>query len=394
MARKPTTTLPVLDVVPGLRQRARTDGTWRVWWEPTATQKKLGMATVDLDAAKPGHATREARRLNTECARLAAGGAPKARANARSVNDLINDYLRARSWLRLRATTQATYRVDLKVIGAKWGPQPVALFDRPVVAAWYDALYTAKGAYRSKSIFRMLSIVMGHAELLGWRAENSNPCFNVRVETPEGRDRIATWPEIDALLTAARRLKARHVRLAILLGLYAGQRVTDIREARPDEFACVQVIHPGDAKPRPLWIWSLIQSKRRKVVTVPLHAEVVTALRVQLLLAKGHGPGTLIWDEATGKPFTKERLFRAWEAVRLEAARALPSVATLQERDLRRTFGNLSRHGGAGDGDVADVLGNTAAKNAQLRQTYMAPQLATALRAVSAIEKPKQRKNG
>lgn len=393
MSRKPTSAAPVLDVVAGLRQRQRADGSWRVWWEPNATQKKAGAVAVDLDASKPGHAARQAARLNADAAQRAKGGATKPRANARSISDLINDYTRARGFQRLRATTQGIYRADLKVIEEKWGPQPVALFDRPVVAAWYDALYTAKGVFRSKSIFRMLSILMGHAELLGWRAENSNPCFNVRVETPEGRDRIATWPEIEALLAAARKLKARHVRMAILLGLYAGQRVTDVREARPEDFACVQVIHPGDPKPRPLWIWSLTQSKRRKVVTVPLHAEVIPALRTQRVIATA-GPGTLIWDEATGKPFTKERLFHAWERVRAEAAKTLPSVATLQERDLRRTFGNLSRHGGAGDADVADVLGNTAAKNAQLRQVYMAPQLATALRAVSAIEKPKGRKQG
>ena len=382
---------PILDTVPGLRQRQRADGSWRIWWEPNASQSRNGAVVVDFDASKPGHATRQARALNTAAAKSVGPTAAKPRPSGRTVDDLINAYTHARAFQRLRATTQATYRADLQVIAEKWGPQLVALFDRPIVAAWYDALFAAKGVWRSKSIYRMLSIVMTHAELLGWRAENSNPCFNVHVETPPARERIATWPEIDALLAAARRLRARHVRVAILLGLYTGQRVTDLREARPDQFASVLVIHPGDPTPRPLWIWSLTQSKRRRVVTVPLHAEVIPALRTQRLLA-ANGPGTLIWDVATGKPYTKDRLFRAWATVRAEAARELPSVATLQERDLRRTFGNLSRMGGAGDGDVADVLGNSAASNAQLRQIYMAPQLATALRAVSAIEKPNPRK--
>lgn len=373
---------PILDAVPGLRQRQRADGTWRLWWEPTAAQRALGATAVTFDATAYGHAAAQAARLNKRFAGTVPGDRP-AQPSSRSVTDLIADYQTSLAWRNLRATTQRAYADNLKVIAAKWGPQLVIGFDRPVVATWYEALHSAKGVHRAQAIFRMLSILMTHAELRGWRPENSNPCLKVKVAVPEGRARVASWAEIDALLWAARSLRLRHMRMAILLAAFGGQRVTDIREAKPQQFRKLAL--PGAA--RPLWIWSLTQSKRGRVVEVPLHALVVPALRAQLALA-ATGPGTLIWDAATGKPFTKERLFRQWAQTRALAASRVPSIATLQERDLRRTFSNLARAGGATSDDVADVLGNTADTDPTLRQVYMAPQLTTALRAVAAIARP------
>lgn len=69
-------------------------------------------------------------------------------------------------------------------------------------------------------------------------------------------------------------------------------------------------------------------------------------------------------------------------------AAGYPAAASLQFRDLRRTFGVLSRAGGASADDTGDVLGNSAATNPRLRQTYMPPSLTTASRAVAAIGRP------
>lgn len=388
MTRKPARSAgPILTPVTGLRQRQRTDGTWRLWWEPNATQRAAGATSVEFAATAFGHAAKEAAKLNKRWP-SSASAAPAAKASAprasgRSVNDLIEDYRRSLAWSKLRATTQDSYDANLKEIARKWGPEPVAGFDRPIVATWYEALYAAKGVFRSQAILRMLSILMTHAELRGWRPENSNPCLKVKVEVPDGRSRAASWAELDALLWAARTLRLRHMRVAIVLAVFGGQRITDLRQARPEHFAAVRV--PGMA--RPVWIWTLTQSKRGRLVEVPLHPEVVPVLRAQLVLAS-QGPGTLIWDAPTGKPFTKERLFKQWAVVRLLAASRVPSVATLQERDLRRTFANLARAGGANTDDVADVLGNTADTDPKLRAVYMAPQLTTTLRAVGAIARP------
>lgn len=386
MTRKPTALPPVLDAAPGLRQRQRADGSWRVWWEPKGWQRDLGAVVVDLDAAKPGHATREANRLAAHWTRVQRGEAPAQKKSGRSIDDLILDYQNSLAWTKKPASTRRAYGADMKAIAEKWGPQPAALFDMPTVAVWYEALYKAKGVFRSRAILRMFSILMKHAELRGWRAGGSNPCQGIRTETPLERDRSATWAEFDALLAAARRLRARAVVVALYLAIMAGQRQYDILRVKPADFYTVTVPHMT----RPLWVWQLVQSKRKRALEVPIHAAAVPALRLQLMRAP-QGPGTLIWDEVTGKPFTPRRFFDAWEKVRAEAATALPSAADLQWRDLRRTFSNLSRAGGSSDADTSDVLGNTAAKNPRLRRTYMAPQLATTLRAVEALQRPKEK---
>lgn len=375
---------PILDAAPGLRQRQRGDGSWRVWWEPNAAQKAAGAKPVEFDPAKPAHATREATRLHDKWLKAVSGEIPAAPQTSRTVNGLIQDYLQSLAWAKKPASTQRVYKSDMRAIADKWGTDPVVLFDKPMVATWYEALHKARGITRSRAILRMLSILMEHAELRGWRPESSNPCRNIRTETPIERERVASWDEFDALIAAARRLRSRPVLLALYLAVSAGQRQYDILRLKPDHFYFID----DPMRPRPLWVWQLKQSKRNRELEVPIHTMAVPTLRMQLRRAETSGPGTLIWDEATGKAFTPERFFRVWAEVRDEAMKTQPTLASLQWRDLRRSFSNLSRAGGSSVSDTSDVLGNTAAKNPKLRRTYMAPQLATTLRAVDAIQRP------
>lgn len=387
--RRPTSLPPVIDKAPGLRQRQRADGSWRVWWEPTAAQRAAGSQPVELNAAKPGEAARQAQTLTRKANAALKGEAKAAPVAAYSVSACIQDYLQSLRFEKLRDTTKASYRTDLKAIEAKWGPQSIVLFDGPVIDTWYEALYREKGAFRALALVRMFSIVFRHAEKRGWRAKGSNPCRELDVERPKGRSRVGTWDELDACLAAARRLGLRSMRLALLLAIFSGQRQTDIREARPNDVTPVTMPVPGRTKPRTIWVWRLTRSKRQNDGAIPLHPEVVPVMRVARLIARHD---RLIWDEATDQPYADRYLFfRRWEEIRAEAAKTAPTVAGLQWRDLRRTFGNLSRRGGASKSDVADVLGNTAATNAALAEVYMAAQLETTARAVGAITRPAKR---
>lgn len=149
-----------------------------------------------------------------------------------------------------------------------------------------------------------------------------------------------------------------------------------------------------DQDPIEIWVWSFTRSKRGNDGVVPLiDPDLVAALEAAQAMAE-KGPGTLIWNVNNGLPFTKERWFDRWEEVRERAAETVPSVASLQWRDLRRTFSTLTRAGGASVDDVGDVIGNTAAKNALIRGIYMVPQIETGLRAVSAMQPPSKRKAG
>ena len=74
--------------------------------------------------------------------------------------------------------------------------------------------------------------------------------------------------------------------------------------------------------------------------------------------------------------------------MRAEAAKRLPTCATLQFRDLRRTGAVWSRQGGASKSDVGDLMGNSAGQNARLATAYMPETYETSSRAIRAIRRP------
>lgn len=73
------------------------------------------------------------------------------------------------------------------------------------------------------------------------------------------------------------------------------------------------------------------------------------------------------------QPYSDTQFGKVWDRVRLEAAKSVPTVTTLQFRDLRRTFATLARAGGADPREVADALGNKAFSDDELSQVYMPP---------------------
>jgi integrase len=381
---------PVAKPPAGLRQRARSDGTWRIWWEPSARQRKAGAVPVDLRADNLGWSVGEAKRLTKAADARANGDTAPAQAY-RSVLATIIEYRKSRFFTHLAASTREQYNADLKVIEAKWGGEPILSIDAPVMDAWYETLFNAKGIFRSRSILITMGIVMAHAERLGWRPKGSNPCRNLRMEKPKGRRRKGTWEEMEACLQAAKTLDLRGVELALLLVIFSGQRQADILAARPEHFQAVNMLVPGAADPQPVWVWSLTRQKRGNAGTIPMHDEILPALRLARLDA-AQGPGTLIWDAVTGNAYDRHLFAKRWQAVRRLAAKTAPTVKDLQWRDLRRTFAGLARLGGASRDDVGETIGNTAATNEELGAVYMSPQLETTARAIAAVKRPERKK--
>ena len=372
---------PCLDPRNGLRQRKRTDGTWRLWWEPTALEAGAGARATDLSNKAPGDAQRAADRLRAQWAK-ALGNAAKAPRHG-TIDSVITDYQAGRHWRGLRDSTKASYACDLRAVADKWGPTVAAAISAPEIDRWYDQLLVAKGTFRARALVRMLSIVMGHAQRLGHVA--ANPCAPVKMIAPDSRERRGTGEELAALVAAARRLRLRSVRAALMLVIFGGgQRQADVLKATPAEFTRVPLQLVGMAAPRPFLVWRLTRSKRGNDGALVINPAAVPVLRLQLRLAAARGL-PLIFDEATGRAPSKELFFKRWNAVRIEAAKDVPSVATLQWRDLRRTFASMARAGGASIDDVGDAIGNSAARDEGLRQTYMAGQLETTARATMAV---------
>lgn len=403
-ARKPIPNAP--DGI-GLRQRALAGGKWRVWWEPTTNERKAGAKPVELDPDRPSWSIRQAKDLKAQ----ASGKAPRRRptdSTGRTVTALVDAYLRSSKFRKLAAATQAGYKVDFRRIEARWGQTMARRVTRPDVYAWYEQVQADTPTYAT-ALVRALSVLMSHAELIGWRDPNTNPCFRLSLSGADRRKRFATWPEFDALIASAQLLGLNNMAAAIALAVFAAQRQKDVIEARTGAFLAARI--PGQDDP--VLIWNLVRSKRGNAGSIPLHPEATKL--VQPCMA-GRGPSDrLLTDDRTGQPFTRTVFANRWEEIRTRAAQgpsqadlhahykgtapiadaalhAQPQLLTdpLQFRDLRRTFGVWARGGGAGRDDIGDVLGNMAGTDAVLGEIYMPAQLVTSLRAVQAITRPGQ----
>lgn len=376
MSRKPIT-----QKVKRLRQRRRTDGSWRIWWEPETDLRTKGFEPVELDADRPTWSVRRAEGLNRDVDR-ARGTVATAGPGGKSMAALIHQYRQSRNFLKLAEKTQRDYAAKLDIIETKWGAAHVAQFSKPVMHEWYQTLYDHHGKWQSAAIMRIMSLLFSFAELKGWRPENSNPCFRLKMEVPAGRKRVASWDEFDALVTAADTLDLPDFACALMLAALSGARQTDLRKARTDEFSDLRT--GGNLG---VLVWRYTRSKRGNEATIVVHPDA--APRVRNLLDGRTDTGVpLLTHAATGLPYSEDTFNDHWLAVRAQAARTLPAITSLQFRDLRRTFGAWSRAGGASKADVGDVLGNSAAVNAQLGEIYMAAQIDTISRAVTAIKRP------
>lgn len=368
----------------GLRQRQKADGSWRVWWEPTAKARADGAKPVELDANRPTWSEREARRLH----KTAGKTAPRPGAGGRTLEALAHDFQKSSRFNRKRPSTQAGYRADWKTILKKWGATHVATFTKPMVNDWYEERAVRTPTYAGK-LLRSLSVLMAHAERIGWRPEGSNPCLNMGTPGAVARERYASWQEFDALVSAADRLGWHALGTAIVLAVFSGQRQADIIAAAPSDFVSIDT----EQNAEPIIVWMIERSKRQNRGQIPLHPEASARMRA-CLPEDPESRDRLLIDEATRKPYSGDLFRKRWAAVRAEARKAAPSLRTspLQFRDLRRTFGVWARHGGALREDVGDVLGNAVGTDDALARIYTPDQLMTTMRAVAAIRRPEEKK--
>lgn len=375
----------------GLRQRKRANGSWRVWWEPTAAEKELGFAAVELDADRPTWSINQAKQLNKNVERARDGETPAATGpGGRTIDALIKDYMASRHFKNRKPGSKRSYATNIRAIGRKWGSHMVAGFTKPVMDTWYETLLNTSGPDYARQLVGMMSILFTHAELRGWRPERSNPCFNLKMATSTRRKRIASWDEFDALLAAADSLGWPVIAAAIGMATLNPPRQADVILAKVDDFDDF-TFTDVDGQQRTVLVWGKDLQKRDNLNVVPIHQLIEQRIR-NLLAAVADGQEYLFHDHATGKPYSGDLFRKRWASVRKEAAKACPSLQqpgnALQFRDLRRTFGARARAAGASKGDVADVLGNSAGQDPTLAGIYMPPSFYTALRAIDAVQRP------
>lgn len=344
---------PIPSPPPGLRQRPRKDD-WRIWWEPSATQRAAGAVPVELDDTRLTWSVREARALYAKAHALVAA---RPTTPGRTVADLINRHTAGSNFQRLRPDTKVSYRKLFARISRRWNDSQTAAMTKPMVHQWAEDLTDEHGAAMASALIRAMSVLMTTAELIGWRPENSNPCFNMGLGASDPRDRVATWAEIDALTARALEIDRPSLATAIMLGVLTGQRESDILSADRAEF------RRGH--------WRLIRSKRKNAGAILLHDELRPWIAAQLWRTRQMNAPEMIINEATGQPYKADTFQRSFRRLRDACATDLPEIHTLVFRDLRRTFATFARDAGADAFAIGNALGNTVGRSDRLTRTYI-----------------------
>lgn len=385
---------PIADKVTGLRQRQRADGTWRVWWEPNTPQKALGLCSIELDADRPGWTISQAKKAADTARKVVQGEATPevTRRGQRTIGALIGGY-RQDELPGVKPATQRSYRGLLSLIERKWGDELVGDMTHGVMYRWGKSLQRESGKTQAKRLVAMMSILMSYAERIEWRPHNSNPCLRLSIEVPPPRQRVATAEELAALEAAAEAIgtdRARATADAMRLSLFQGQRQADVLAATVGAFRKITwpSLDGDQLVQRTGWVWLFTRSKRGTEGGLPVHPENLAL--IERRTRETNDPATPLLPGRRGL-WTVDEFQKDWANLRAKAAEALPSCATLQFRDLRRTGAVWARQGGASKSDVGDVLGNTAAQNAQLTDTYMPASFETSSRAIGAIRRPQRK---
>lgn len=398
-ARKP----PISKPAPGLRQRWRARSRdWRIWWEPSASQRAAGLKVVELDANRLTWSNKKAAALTRQAEGALQRRNPVSRRNTNpgknSIDALVTAYLdpKNRRFHKNSTSHKKNVRYDIGRILDRWGGTAARNLTKPVVYTWYETLCADHGLRLAQRLVGTLSTLLSYGALKG--VVPYNPLIRMGMETPEPRARLISWPEYDALDAASDRLSLPSMRLTLALSMFMGQRGTDCWNVTAGDF----VQHVIDKDQGPVLCWRLVRSKDRKqkLNYLQVHPEVRPHIDAALArLAAADWPGAPIDDTArlviqdnSGNPMNENYFQQSFAKIRAEAADRLPSVKTAQFRDLRRTFSNNARHAGMVSDDVDDALGNTAGSDPNLRQVYMPASDERAASAILAVQRPKETK--
>lgn len=354
--------IPREDLPPNTRLRERKAG-WRLWWEPPAAARAAGFDPVELDPARPTWSIRQAKQMNARAAAIT-GTTDK-----RTVRQLVDRYLASTTFADLKPATQRDYRQGLNVIAQKWGRYRCDDMTKPLMFTWYDTLRREKSEHTAAHLLRKMSVLMSYGELIGW--VGANPCLRLKMKVPPPRQRIVTWEEQDHLVATADAMGLPSVATAILASVFQGQRETDLLEL------CMGDLRGALVK---------TQSKRGARVAMKLNPEFAARLAPRL---GDPDAAPLLVDEGTGAAYRDiERFGKVYARVREAAATSMPSVASVQFRDFRRTFSTRARLGGASLMDSADAMGNQMDRNDALARTYNPADAEAADRAIDAAARP------
>ncbi|MEB3214541.1 MAG: tyrosine-type recombinase/integrase [Leptolyngbyaceae bacterium] len=274
---------------------------------------------------------------------------------------LVASYLNSQEFKGLAAKTQQAYRGFFKALDKHIiETAPIHKITRRSVLEIRDRY--ADRPRMAQAVVRTLSLLYSYA--IDREIVTENPCAGVRVKGNSARTEL--WTEEDeAMVTGC---GDSQLVTAFMLGLYTGQRRTDVLAMRWDQYDGHRI--------------SLTQSKTRQRVWLPC------PLPLKRHLDALPRTSTHILTDTTGKPFTETGVNSRWRRMRGRVGLR----EGLMFRDLRRTAACRLADAGCTVPEIASITGHSIAETQEIIDRYVIPtqqQASAAIAKLDAYRKPK-----
>lgn len=338
----------------------RQDGTQRVFFQVPAGLCPEGfpsLTPLPFTGTRKGDLTDpdEVQRIKADAedlyARLLAAreGVPVVR-EARDIPTLNRLWQATQGFKAKRPRTQKGYTYHAGLI-EDWSD----LLGNPKVAAiGRDRIEKLLTAYDDRPTTRrhvkiVLKMLLDHALALGWIEKN--PANLIKVSAP--KTKVAIWEQADVDFYVFAAAVTRQPALAALIQTQweIGQRLTDVRLFR----------HGAEYSDNEN-VFRFYQSKTDSYVTIP----VSDRLRLMLRQVRKADSLYLFVDEATGRPYSEQRLGHLFIALR-----ALTEGRRLTIRALRHSCVVQLARAGCTVPEIAAITGHKISTVEQILSTYL-----------------------
>lgn len=170
-----------------------------------------------------------------------------------SIGWLIKQYRASVEFKALATRTQLDYAKTLDLIEAEIGTiEPYRFITRPVIKAIRDKL--SKTPRKAHKVIQMASSLYSWADQCDHVPQGFNPAKGIREIK---REKMMIMPWSDQEMTKALKNPPAHIKTALYLALYTGQRAKDLAEMQWSRY-------DGDR----IWVR---QSKTKTLINIPVH---------------------------------------------------------------------------------------------------------------------------
>lgn len=284
---------------------------------------------------------------------------------------LFEDWLQSPRILSKRPATIKDYRQKSRVIQDHdpdlWACE-VAALDRPICYGLYEELWKERGLATARGVLTVLGIAIKWGLNSGKiRGLAFNPARDLDMQQPPPRARFLSKSEFLALVEAAERLGRPDMADVFYTGVWTAQRQADRLALK------LSAIRNGRFVVR--------QQKTGAIVNAPVAPELKKRWDEAAIRRQGKNLKSVFvhLNEATWQPWNHYTYRNLFAEIRAEAAKQVPTVATVQEKDFRSTGVTWMAMSGLTLPEICAVSGHSLQGATLILRHYLAlhPEMAT-----------------